>query len=272
MILPYIAALFIAKRSALRSGLLAATIVSMSWMQVLTASRSGTLVVVFSVLLTSLLVARGSPRGRIVQWGTIFALVVTIFLAPAVFWERIATIADNDSAPVNTVGASADLSKQERYVLLMRSVTLTIEHPLFGLGLGNFDVVNGTELDKAEAWIGTHNTYTQISSEAGVPALFLLLALFYSVLQNMKQVMRMTMDDPRSTELNLLARASIVSLLSFFLGGFFAHKGYDYYAYTAPIAVAVGIYYIAAATQKTYALVSRSPASPQQHACPGWTL
>lgn len=272
MTLPYMAALFIAKPSVLRSGLLAATTISMLWMQVLTASRSGTLVVGFSVLLTSLLIARGSPRGRIVRTGTVLALVVTICLAPAVFWERISTVMDDHSAAINTPEASADMSKQERFALLMRSVTYTIEHPLFGLGLGNFDVANGSELQTPEAWIGSHNTFTQVSSEGGIPALLLFLALLATALSGMKRVMRLTAEDPHRFELNLMARATLVSLLSFILGAFFAHKGYDYYVYAGPIAIAVGLQQIVATEQTTFVPVSRNLTSQPQQLSPGWTL
>lgn len=272
MIVPYMAALFIFKPSILRSTLLAATIASMSWMQVLTASRSGTLVVVFSIILTSFVVAPGSTRGRIVQMGTALALIATICMAPPVFWQRISTLFDGDSASANTVQASADDSKQERETLLMRSVTYTIEHPLFGLGLGNFDVANGTELATPDAWIGSHNTYTQISSEAGIPALLLFLALLGAVLRSMKRVMRETMNEPQDNELNLMARATFVSLLSFMLGAFFAHKGYDYYVYTAPLGVAVGVRQIAATNQAAAARIYRNLVSQKQCLDPGWTL
>jgi len=272
MIIPYIAALFIAKASLLRSVLLAATTVLMSWMQVLTASRSGTLVVAFSVMLTCLLVSRGSSRGKIVRMGILFALLVAIWSAPAVFWERVSTITNSDAASANTVEASADLSTQERSTLLMRSVNYTIEHPLFGLGLGMFDVANGNDLNRPDAWMGTHNTYTQLSSEAGLPALLLYLALLYTVLRNMKRVMALTNNDPQSIEVNLMARATIVSLLSFILGALFAHKAYDYYVFTAPIAVAVGVQRITASHQKASLSIGRNLTSPPQHLSPGWTL
>ena len=272
MIIPYIAALFISKRSTPRSALLAATIASMSWMQVLTASRSGTLVVAFSVLLTSFVVARGNPRGKIVRAGTILALIVTIYMAPPVFWQRIATIIDADSAPVDTVQGSADQSKEERFTLLMRSVTYTLEHPVFGLGLGNFDVANGNDLDVPDAWIGSHNTYTQISSEAGVPALLLFLVLLGTVLRSMKRVMWLPVEDLSSKELNLMARATFVSLLAFMLGAFFAHKGYDYYVYAGPIAIAAGIHRIAANSQAIVDRMDRNLVSQSQYLNPGWTL
>src|SRR5260370_39024605 len=58
--IPYMAAIFVARRAVLETSVLAAALISMTWMLVLTASRSGFLDVVFSTALTSLLVLRGS--------------------------------------------------------------------------------------------------------------------------------------------------------------------------------------------------------------------
>ncbi len=72
--IPYVAAIFVARRSVLETSVLAAALISMTWMLVLTASRSGFLDVVFSTALTSLLVLRGSSRGKII--GAAIALAV----------------------------------------------------------------------------------------------------------------------------------------------------------------------------------------------------
>ncbi|PYX87196.1 MAG: hypothetical protein DMG67_19760, partial [Acidobacteria bacterium] len=90
--IPYIAAIFVLRRSLLTTGLLAAAFFSMLWMVVLTASRGGLLNVVFSVVLTSLLVLRGSFRGRMVGVGIILTLVCAVCLAPQVFWQRLETV------------------------------------------------------------------------------------------------------------------------------------------------------------------------------------
>jgi len=73
-------------------------------------------------------------------------------------------------------------SREGRIYLLKTSLRLTLTHPLTGVGLGMFPVA---ENDKARAagrgngsWHETHNLYTQISSEAGIPALiFFLMAM-----------------------------------------------------------------------------------------------
>jgi O-antigen ligase len=248
--IPYIAALFVVRRSLLKTILLSAAFVSMMWMLLLTASRSGFLNVLFSIALTSLLVLRGSARGRFVGVGIALALAVGISLAPRVFWERMETVWSSSDVPTNEVAASAQESTEGRRALLNRSIQYTLERPIFGLGLGNFGVANGTELGRPDAWMGTHNTFTEISSEAGVPGLLLFIGLLVHALRNMTRISKESFRGPESLELNLMARATLASLLSFAFGACFAHLAYEYYMFYT-VAVAVGIQHAAQATRAT---------------------
>ena len=240
--IPYIAALFVSQRSIWSTGLLAAASLSMLWMLVLTASRGGLLNVLLSAGLTVLLVLRGKSRGRLVGIWIIAALFLAVSMAPQVFWQRLGTVWDNSGSSMNAVQESAEESTQDRMAVLDRSIQYTLEHPGFGLGLGNFQVASGLQLGQPSAWMGTHNTFTQISSEAGVPALLLFLALLFTAVCNMWRVSRAAVD----AEANLMARATLASLLSFVFGAVFAHLAYEYYLFY-PVANAVGIYAIVAA-------------------------
>lgn len=243
--IPYIAAIFVIRRSALEAWLLAATVISMTWMLVLTASRSGLLDVVFSAALTSLVVLRGSSRGRIIGVAIALALVVAISLAPQVFWDRVGTMwGGGADAPTNEVAASAQESEENHVTVLIQSLEYTVEHPVFGLGLGNFVIANGTDVGLPSAWVGTHNTFTEISSEAGVPALLLFVGLLITALRNIKKTSQTLADNPEARELKLIARATQASLLSFAFGAFFAHLGYEYYFYYL-VGIGVGIQHIA---------------------------
>jgi len=248
--IPYMAAIFVVRRSVLEASLLVAVVISMTWMLVLTASRSGFLDVVFSTALTSLLVLRGSPRGRIIGVAIALALVVAISLAPQVFWERLGTMWDGADPSTNEAAASARESGEDHLAVLTRSLEYTLEHPMFGLGLGNFIVANGTDLGLPGAWIGTHNTFTEISSEAGVPALLLFIGLLITVLRNIKKMGKTVGNNPEGRELNLIARATQASLLSFAFGGLFAHLAYEYYFFYV-VGIGVGIQQIARTMQGT---------------------
>lgn len=243
--LPYIAALFISHASLAKSVVLAGAVGSMMWMLVLTASRSGMLIVALSLLLTWILILRRTALGSFVAVGLIVAMMLAICAAPGVFWQRIQTIW-SDSAPTSNVSASADASEEERQTVLIASVRYTFEHPVFGLGLGNFPVVRGTETGVASGWLGSHNTFTQLSSEAGIPALVIFLTLVGACVRNMWRIARSEHSQSDSADIDLLARATLVSLLAFLFGAFFAHIAYQYFLYY-PIAIAVAVHYLATA-------------------------
>jgi hypothetical protein len=248
--IPYIAAIFVIRRSVLEAGLLAAAVVSMTWMLVLTASRSGFLDVVLSAALTSFLVLRGSSRGRIIGVAIALTLVVAVSLAPQVFWERLGTMWDGADASTNEAAASARESGEDHLSVLTRSLEYTLDYPMFGLGLGNFVIANGTDIGLPNAWVGTHNTFTEVSSEAGVPALLLFVGLLVTALRNIKKMAKISANNPEGRELNLFARATQVSLLSFAFGAFFAHLAYEYYFFYL-VGIGVGIQQIAGTMQAT---------------------
>lgn len=242
--IPYIAAIYATQPSLLRTGLLISSVLFLMWMLVLTASRSGTLNVLLSIILTCLVVLRGTSRGKFIGVGLVLIVLAAISLAPGVFWQRMATVWSGSEGSQSEVALSAMRSEEDRLGALKRAIQYTRQNPLFGLGLGNFEVASGTELAKPEAWLGAHNTFAEISSEAGIPALVLFVALLWTAVRSLKALGRTTVSDRESFELNVMARATFVSLLSFVFGALFAHIGYEYFLYY-PVAIAVGVQYIA---------------------------
>jgi O-antigen ligase len=243
--LPYIAAIFVLRRSVPKSVLLVTASLSMMWMLMLTASRGGVLNVVLSAVLTWFFVLRGSARGKVIGTGIMLALVLAICLAPKVLWQRLETIWGDPDIYAGQVAASAEESKEDHLSVLVRSIQYTFEHPVFGLGLGNFQVASGTDLHQPSAWMGTHNTFTEISSEAGIPALLLFLGLLATAIRNVGKASNSPVQSSEGRELQILARATKASLLSFAFGAFFAHLAYEYYCFY-PLAVAVGVQQVAA--------------------------
>ena len=134
--------------------------------------------------------------------------------------------------------ASARESTEDRLVALKQAVEYTLEHPIFGLGIGNFGIASGIDVGQSTAWRSTHNTYAEICSEAGVPALLLFIGLIITTLRNLTKIIRTIAA--KDAELDLMARATLVSVLSFSFGAIFAHLTYEYYLYYL-IAIAVGL-------------------------------
>jgi len=91
--------------------------------------------------------------------------------------------------------------------------------------------------------MGTHNTYTQISSEAGIPALLLFLSLLGIAVRNMVKIGR-SLENHKSFELRVMSRATLAAILAFSFGAWFAHLAYGYYFFYI-IAIACGLQRIA---------------------------
>lgn len=84
-------------------------------------------------------------------------------------------------------------SSEARYKLLMDSLVTTLKNPIFGVGAGNFAHYVDAEARKRGGRTGyqpTHNSYTEISSEAGLPALILFIAALVFTFRKMAFVLK----------------------------------------------------------------------------------
>lgn len=229
--LPYIAAMLVHTRSFFKQLLLVTSFGTMISLAVLTASRGNILSIVLSLILVWFLVLRNSMKARLIGVCFAFGLVVSVAFAPRAFWERVGTLWDTKSYATSAVGNSASQSEYQRKELLMRSLYVTVTKPIFGVGIANFPIYSGTVTRNAQEWKGTHNTFTQISSESGLPGLAMYVALLFTVIGAMRRLVRATAGRPEFEQHRALASATIVSIFSFMLGGFFAHLAYEYYLY-----------------------------------------
>lgn len=228
---PYLSVMLIRSRSILKQLLLIACFASMVFMIVLTASRSNLISIIVSLLLTWVLVLKDSIKAQLI--GVCFAvgLVVAVAFAPIAFWERVGTLWGSQASATSTFGDSANESELQRKRQLDLSIVVTAKYPIFGLGIANFAIYSGSTIGVAGAWLGTHNTFTQISSEGGIPALIIYLMLLVTVIVNMRRLAKRCKRRPELAEEKALANATIVSILSFMVGACFAHIAYEYYLY-----------------------------------------
>ncbi len=118
------------------------------------------------------------------------------------------------------VAASYD-SAQQREQLFWRALQVTEEHPLFGIGAGNFEVVSGN-------WHASHNAFTQLSAEGGGAALAFYLLILYRGFKNVADTIRVAGGQ---RDLMLLARALRASLTGYVVGSLFANTAYQFFPY-----------------------------------------
>ncbi len=141
-----------------------------------TGSRMGLLAVAVGMLFF-LYFASASQRVFII-FGGLVCIVLAAMLLPQRITQRFTTLFTAQSAGAQEAAESA----QARQDMLKRSIEITFEHPLVGVGPGEFmDAEAGEDMavGKRGMWHYTHNAYTEISSETGIPGMVIFLFAFY---------------------------------------------------------------------------------------------
>lgn len=182
---------------------------ALCFMQILSSGSRGGFV---SLALTALYIALiGSKQVKlaILVGLPALALLITPFV-PKESLARLGTIFS--TAPANP-DSEAEGSSQARLALLRASWEATLEHPFFGVGPGIFmDYQANSAKDNGQRgmWHVTHNAYTQVSSECGLPALVLYLGALGVTMVSLRKVGKST-----DKELALLARFTSVMIVGF---------------------------------------------------------
>lgn len=116
---------------------------------------------------------------------------------------------------------SAYESAKDRQRLFSRGLEVTVSHPIFGIGPGNFLVVSGN-------WHVSHNTFTELAAEGGIPALVLFLLLLKESFSNLGTAKKFSGSQ---TEEALWGNALRASLVAFIGGACFASVPYQFFPY-----------------------------------------
>jgi hypothetical protein len=193
-----------------------------------TGSRGALLAV---IVLACMAVAFGKNRMRLALVGMPVALAALVFV-PASALHRLALIGFEPKKMIvaNMDDAAAVASQIQRMELLRQSVTYAIAHPLFGVGPGQFAVaVYGDSVKEgADApWLGTHNSYTQVASECGIPAFLLYTSVIVLALISNFRIFRRTINVPAYGDLSALAFCTFNATLVYAICTFFFHIAYS---------------------------------------------
>lgn len=127
--------------------------------------------------------------------------------------------------------ATATGSAEERWRLLQDGIYLTLRHPVFGVGPGDFQAAqNDLALSRGEAkgsWHVTHNTYAQISSEMGITGLVIYLVFLYQCFKPLNSIVRSRYPGKDWQDLRALANSLRASFIIILTIAFFDSYGYD---------------------------------------------
>jgi O-antigen ligase len=159
-------------------------------------------------------------------------------LLPSNTLHRLTLIVFDTDAPVEATNTedTANIDSQiERQTLFRKSIELTFSHPILGVGVDMFiDATSGADAKKGvhSAALGTHNSYTQISSETGLPGFLLYAGALVLSLSYMIKLYRATSNRPELRDFTAMSYSTWISIAGFGLSSMFHHLGYAPYVAT----------------------------------------
>ncbi len=192
-----------------------------------TASRGG-LISALAVTAFILYRARGVVRGAILIALPIIALIF-LTLLPDAIKNRYATLYDDDAAQADR-GAIESL--ESRRYLLQTSLQFTLKNPLFGVGPGEFANSEGRDAVAQGLhghWQVSHSSYTQVSSETGIPGLIFFLGAIFSTFWLVSSVEKRCRNVPQLRTTGLLAYCMMLSMIGFCMAIAFLSLAYTYH-------------------------------------------
>jgi O-antigen ligase len=160
---------------------------------------------------------------------TVVAAVIGVATLPSATMERLMLLGVDSSLEASTDDMGAVGSRLQRTELLKRSILETFKHPVVGVGPGQFAVaVAGEAMKKGEysAWVGTHNSYTQVSSECGLPAFVCYMGVIVLCFKLSYRVFRDTRDNPAYADVTGMSFVLLSGIFVYSIATFFFHMAY----------------------------------------------
>lgn len=188
---------------------------------VVTFSRAG-----FIFLATTLFLYLGRLKKERIWIVLLLLLLLVLMLNVDGFTDRLRTIGDVET----------EASARARWETMKNALRLMIEHPLFGVGIGQ-SILALNDIGGVR-WSHVHNVYLEIAVDLGIPALLVYLLLFYRALRSVTEAKRAWRA--RGVELYHLAQGLEISLIGFAVAAMFYPVAYHFFFYyLVGLAVAV---------------------------------
>ena len=194
-----------------------------------TGSRGG-LIAAAGMLVVVLVLSRSKWKVAAVA---LPILAVVLAASPSEALHRLALLV-NDPSSVSPNHSDSDWSsvdsQLQRQELFKKSLYYTAAHPILGVGPDQFAVAVDQEAERTGrhvTWLGTHNAYTQVSSECGIPALVFYVAVIGLCLRTNFRLHRQTRDNPSLRDAAGLSLCLLAGTLVYAVSALFFHIAYS---------------------------------------------
>jgi hypothetical protein len=202
-------------------------------------TRTGSRAALFAAAVTlAVFFLKSSNRGRLMMAaGAVVFIAIAAGTMPRELRIRYFTFFEADNTERMNAEEQARVeqaigSAYARAHLLEASIALTLANPIFGVGPGMFQVGESNLAEASGArpsWHESHNSYTQVSSEAGLPAFFFFTSVLVLSLKVCLRVYRNFHASRQTWALANMAFAVLLSLISFGVAAIFVSSAYDVY-------------------------------------------
>lgn len=212
---PIAVALFLSSTNLLKKLLYGACAFVIMGGVVATFSRGGFLALIGVAVVMIWKLGRKNRLAVTVVGSVVLALFIG--LAPGNYGVRIVSIFVPSLDPVG--------SSTARKEHLKASFRVALNNPLFGVGMGNTQIVGIHNTV-------SHNAYTQVAAELGLPALMFYLMFMITPLRRLRLIEREQFaKEGKPSRFYYLAVGLQASLIGYMISSFFASVAYQWYVY-----------------------------------------
>jgi O-antigen ligase len=195
-------------------------------------SRGGFIALLAVAAFVLLALTTVPARSRVL--GLVVILAVASVTASDQYWTQMQTLLrPNEDYNLTSDGG--------RMRIWGRGVGYMTDRPVLGVGLGNFQVAEGTISPFAQLqergigvrWGAAHNSFIQAGAELGVPGLIFFVALLLSVFRSLRRVARRALRaNPPDPNLSRLAQTLMATMVGWVVGAFFLSLAFTDMLYT----------------------------------------
>lgn len=223
---------------------------------VMTFSRGGILGLIAAAAITIL--RRRIKPAQLVAFGLGLGLIVLV--APQAYWDRMNAMVQFVSGEQTSL-TERDSSLHKRSVHLQIGALMFLEHPLIGVGKGNYKLmypryaarIDPAMVDRPQA---AHSLPLHVAAETGVVGLIALVGLLIVALRNLHQARRRFAAAGLTREA-LLTSAIEIALYSYLVASLFLN-----YTYARYLLLLIGLAIIARQVALRTVPLPDSPATP----------
>ncbi len=211
---PLSAAMFFGSRSLVGKAVYALATLLLTAAVVVTFSRGGFLGLACAYTLIAWKLGRRNRAGVVLL--VVAGAAALLAIAPGNYIQRLLSIFSPELDAVGSTGM--------RRQILFRSIWTAIVNPINGIGMGNFPLVSFRDLQ-------SHNSYTQVAAEMGIPALVVYLMYIWTPLKGLRRIERETFEGRKRSRFFHLSVGVQSAMVGYTVSSFFGSVAYLWYVY-----------------------------------------